>query len=570
VRTAIYCRVSTPGQKNTTSLPEQERINRAHAASLGWDVSEPHVYHEVEGGEDLYRPRMDALWDAIMRHEIDGVVIDVLDRLSRDEGDQGAVYHHADRYGVQIELASEDIDETDHGRNLRTLSGIMSRMERVEIRRRTQRGRRARVASGKMFAGAWPLYGYLWADPAKGARSSYIVDPETAWVVVRIFERAADGVSIRQIARELETDGVPTPFQVLDARGMLPAGRNATPIWWRGAILRILHHPAYWGEHSAYRYQNTSIKVRPAETGITRKVKHQSERDVDDPDRVALHATAPALVSKELAERVSARLVKNKEDNPGRLADPLETLWRGMVVCGHCGKKMFTAPGSTGRRYYCRSRIARTHGGGVALPIDCPGGMVGMAASALDPHGWADARAWISKPENVSNLLAEWEQEEKSAESSVASRLEAAAATIADLRARMADLADDISETSKGESRQVLKDKLDELATQLTRENGKREKLLREARDATDRARDERDIRAWVRVVAQHAETASREEMRAVLMALGAQATIWRADYAHPDGWPQRYKIVLNFASFTGAPIALPASHAANPDSNNL
>jgi len=25
-RTAIYCRVSTPGQKNTTSLPEQERL----------------------------------------------------------------------------------------------------------------------------------------------------------------------------------------------------------------------------------------------------------------------------------------------------------------------------------------------------------------------------------------------------------------------------------------------------------------------------------------------------------------------------------------------------------------
>ena len=93
MRTAIYCRVSTPGQKNTTSLPEQERINRAHAAQLGWDVSEPHVYHEVEGGEDLYRPCMDRLWDAIQAHEIDGVIIDVLDRLSRDEGDQGAVYH---------------------------------------------------------------------------------------------------------------------------------------------------------------------------------------------------------------------------------------------------------------------------------------------------------------------------------------------------------------------------------------------------------------------------------------------------------------------------------------------
>ena len=56
MRTAIYCRVSSPGQKNSTSLPEQERLNREHAASLTWQVSEPHVYREVEGGEDLYRP----------------------------------------------------------------------------------------------------------------------------------------------------------------------------------------------------------------------------------------------------------------------------------------------------------------------------------------------------------------------------------------------------------------------------------------------------------------------------------------------------------------------------------
>jgi len=211
------------------------------------------------------------------------------------------------------------------------------------------------------------------------------------------------------------------------------------------------------------------------------------------------------------------------------------------------------------RRYYCRLRWQRRVGGGVAVPATCPGGVVSMAAPTLDPAGWADVRAWLSEPENVSRLLAEWEQEEKSAENSVASRLEASAAPIASLRDRMTALADDISETSKGASRQVLKEKLDQLATQLALESGKRERLLREASDATDRARDERDIREWMRVVASRAPTFTREEKRAALLALGAQVTVWRADYAHPDGWPQRYKIVLNFASFTGAPITLPA-----------
>jgi len=179
MQAAIYCRVSSPGQKNTTSLPEQERINREHAAHLGWEVSKAHVYHEVEGGTDLWRPCMDRLIDAIQAHEIDAVGIDVTDCLSRDEGDQGAVYWHAERYGVTIELSSEDIDESEHGRNLRTLAAMAARMEHGAIRRRTQRGIKARVAGGSMLPGARPKYGYLWGDPVTGARTHYVVDPET-------------------------------------------------------------------------------------------------------------------------------------------------------------------------------------------------------------------------------------------------------------------------------------------------------------------------------------------------------------------------------------------------------
>jgi len=143
------------------------------------------------------------------------VVIDVLDRLSRDEGDVGAFYHHADRHGVTIELASEDRDETEKGRMMRTLTGMFSRMERAEIIRRTQRGKRKRVTDGNLLPGATPLYGYLWADPEKKARTRYIVDPETAPIIVRIWTRIAEGVSIREVARELDADGIPTPAQVL-------------------------------------------------------------------------------------------------------------------------------------------------------------------------------------------------------------------------------------------------------------------------------------------------------------------------------------------------------------------
>jgi site-specific DNA recombinase len=280
MRTAIYCRVSTPGQKNTTSLPEQERINRAHAAQLGWEVSEPHVYREVEGGEDLYRPCMDRLWDAIIHHEIDGVVVDVLDRLSRDEGDQGAFYHHCDRYGVTVELASQDIDETENERNLRTLSGMVARMERADIRRRTQRGRKARAVAGKLFTTSFPLYGYLFAD---AARTRYVEDPETAPTIRRIFDAVADGMSIRSLGRLLEADGIPTPAQLHQARGQRAVGKVVSGIWQVGTITAILYHPAYRGEHALYRWQSAAVKERPAQTGVTHKVHRRHQRAIDDP-----------------------------------------------------------------------------------------------------------------------------------------------------------------------------------------------------------------------------------------------------------------------------------------------
>ena len=45
-------------------------------------------------------------------------MIDIAGPSSRDEDDR-QVYWHAERYGVKIELASQDIDESEHGRSLR-------------------------------------------------------------------------------------------------------------------------------------------------------------------------------------------------------------------------------------------------------------------------------------------------------------------------------------------------------------------------------------------------------------------------------------------------------------------
>jgi len=205
-----------------------------------------------------------------------------------------------------------------------------------------------------------------------------------------------------------------------------------------------------------------------------------------------------------------------------------------------------------------------SNAGGGAIPVQCPGGVVSMAARALDPAGWADVRMWLEDEENVTRLLAEWEQKQRSAENSVASRVTAVDATIRTLRQKMDSLAETIAETTNKESRRTLQDKLDSYSEQVTAEERKREKLLAEARDAAQYAQDARDVRQWLGVVRERAEGATREEQRTTLLALGAQVTIWRNDHVHQDGWPQRYRIVLNFTGFGGQPVTLPAGGDEN------
>jgi uncharacterized protein YigA (DUF484 family) len=171
-------------------------------------------------------------------------------------------------------------------------------------------------------------------------------------------------------------------------------------------------------------------------------------------------------------------------------------------------------------------------------------------------------RASLSDEDNVRRLLAEWEQEEKSVKNSAASRLEASAATIRQLRENMNNLIDTIGMTSNRDSRRVLQERLDTLSEQMTKEEGKRERLVTEAREAVDRAKDARDIRQWVATVASRADTFTRLEQVAALQALGAQVAVWRADHVHEDGWPQRYKITLHFTGFTGQTETLPPANS--------
>ena len=214
-RVAIYCRVSSAGQEDNSSLATQEASCRTYAAERGWTVVE--VYRDVHTGAEVFeRPGLTTLRSDMRAGRLDVLLVHALDRLSRDQNHQGLVLSEAEHAGVIWDSATEDIDNTPTGKILRAVIGGMAELERLKIAERTNRGKRARVESGKYNVGCRAPYGYRWDGEGK---ERLTVDPSTAPIVQRIFNDIAVGGSARQIALALTRDGVPSRA-VAAGRGM--------------------------------------------------------------------------------------------------------------------------------------------------------------------------------------------------------------------------------------------------------------------------------------------------------------------------------------------------------------
>jgi DNA invertase Pin-like site-specific DNA recombinase len=372
---ALYARVSSKkqGEDGKASLPTQLDAMRTWAAEHGYATTDEHTYVEMHSGEELYeRPVLTRLReDAKQRRPFAVVLCYSVERLARQSAYVQILLDELERLGMFLQFATEELEDTALGRaimNMRAYAG------EVESERRKDRFRRAilaRVASGKPVVGQRASYGYAWADIRNAAgkllREREIERPDTAAVVRRIWQMVDDGHTQNRIATTLTREGV-----------LVPSGKPGVS-WDPTTIHYILHNPKYWGEPEALKKR--SVPVDKA----VRHLYRRRFRDVPTPpsERVKLPTSvAPPLITKELAERVHARLRQNKELAPRNNHAPDATLCRGLAVCAICGTRMSVINHSVhlaGAQFRCNigTRIATQR-------AKCPAGSNTIMAAKLD------------------------------------------------------------------------------------------------------------------------------------------------------------------------------------------
>lgn len=197
------------------------------------------IHEEVVSGESIYeRPQIQELIRRIESGVIEGVVVVDIDRLGRgDMLDQG-ILDRAFRYsGAKLITLTETYDPADESWELVFgIKSLVSRQELKAITRRLQGGRISSVTEGKSISKK-PPYGYIRDENLK-----LHPDPDTAWVVKKMFEMMRDGQGRNAIAQELDRLGISPPD-------------NRRKNWSPSTITAIIKNQVYlghiiWGKFS--------------------------------------------------------------------------------------------------------------------------------------------------------------------------------------------------------------------------------------------------------------------------------------------------------------------------------
>lgn len=518
---ALYARVSNTrqGADDKASLPTQLDAMRSYAEARGYATCDAYTYVEMHTGEELYeRPELSRLRDDAKRRPFGLVLAYSVDRLARQSAYVQIVLEELERLGIALQFATEELENTPLGRAINNMKSFAVEVESERRKDRIHRILMARVASGKPVSGGRHSYGYEWADVRRAdgrlARERLVENPLTAPVLRRIFALADAGLTQRQIAGILTSEHVPRPSGTLGA-------------WDPSTIHYFLLNPIYWGEPEALKRR--SIPVEKAVRHLYRKRVRLVPRPAEE--RVTLPSTiAPALVSKELAERVHARLAQNQYFAPRNNHQPDASYLRGLVYCGVCGAHMtmLNEPNrgqrrrDTGPQFRCHTgtRILGRFG-------KCRTGGNSIMAAKLDAAAWAQMIHLFETPGALSAELQAARTRAHAEHTEAAQPVDDLTSKIADAERRLANLRktaeiiDDDDELQANAARIML--------LKRDRDTWVKELAGRQAAAARPRLREEAIIEFQQHVAAEHGsmETWAGHFMRQLMLIVDAQVEVW-------------------------------------------
>ena len=230
-----------------------------------------------------------------------------------------------------------------------------------------------------MLSGA--PYGYRYIRKTDEAPASYLVIDVEAQVVQRVYEMyTVEGLSMGEIARRLDADGIPT--------------RKQSARWERSVVWAMLRNPAYRGA-AAFGKTRVAGRIR-----VTRALRRRagiiSSNSIghERPREESIEIPVPALVSEESFARAQELLLENKIRSRRRTITP--SVVQGLVSCQKCGYAFSrTSTHTTARKLHYYKCIGSDSWRRLGGPV-CDNRMVRQ--DLLDQIVWAEVIRLLEDP----------------------------------------------------------------------------------------------------------------------------------------------------------------------------
>lgn len=322
---ALYARVSSERQASDLTIASQVDALKTRIAADGLSIDDSLCFlDEGYSGDTLVRPALERLRDAVWNATVDRVYVHSPDRLARNYAWQMVLLEEFRKHDVEVVFLNHDCrDDSPEAKMMVQVQAMFAEYERAKILERSRRGRRYAARQGKISVLGHAPYGYRYIPRGDGGDAQYQIVFEEARIVKQIFEWVGlEGLSLRQTARRLTEQGVPTASGI--AR------------WDQSTVRGMLKNTAYKGSAG---FGKTRMVPRPprgrpsrGQPEVPRRPKVARPANPDEIETIAV----PAIVGAELFDAVNDQLAENRRRHRERQQGG-KYLLSGLLVCHRCG-----------------------------------------------------------------------------------------------------------------------------------------------------------------------------------------------------------------------------------------
>ena len=325
--TALYCRLSrddgSEGESN--SIANQKKLLARYAKDHGLGNTRFYV-DDGYTGTNFNRPGFQQMLEDMDMGYISTVIVKDSSRFGRNYLEVGKYTdYYFPEHNIRFIAVNDCVDSENGEDELGAFRNVMNEMYAKDISRKVRSSQRLRGMAGEPLSP--PPYGYVKSPENK---KKWVIDPEAAEIVRKIFRLCLEGKGNEVIARQLQDEKVLVPQAYWQSKGLGRGGKKTQPNpyrWCKTTIGKILTQQEYCGDVINFKTYSKSFRNKT-------RVENPREnwavfRDVHEP-----------IIDRETFDEVQKIVNKVRQR---RLKDPEEekSLFTNLLYCADCGSRLW-------------------------------------------------------------------------------------------------------------------------------------------------------------------------------------------------------------------------------------